>query len=306
MQWWMGVLLVLGGVSLAVMFVGNRIAGAGDGSYGNVEAYVGRPGQGKTTLAVQDVIRRADMIAGLGRPVVIVSNIVVSSRHEAVLLRQGWDGIDMEPLLETCFRMREAGGAVVLLIDEASIALPARFWQTFGVAMMWVLQQSRKLYVELRYTSQAITMVDVQLRDVTAATHGCKAHPPATVVRRLQGFRPWYVNMTTWDATDVGTEARYLGSRRVWYARERAGWRLPWARRGGFRSPVLWRYPWEGSYNTDVMLLPPAKLKGSTELRDLLEKLGMVVLDGRVELGARSAESEGQDVDADDETSEAA
>jgi hypothetical protein len=233
------ILAALGVVWLVwVVWVGPIFAG--DGVLGTIEGYVGRPGQGKTTLAVQDCVGRARLLNAY-----LVTNVPITAEGVDVLLVPVTeDGIDIGWLVQLALRARAEGRSIVLFLDEVGVWMPARLWQQFGIALMWMLQQSRKLYVEMRWTAQNARFVDAQLRDVTAAVHLVTASPPSTVARRLQGKRPLWMTLKTYtDADKIGSEDVFAGKVRVLYRRR-----------------------WEGAFDTDAMVLPPAKLKGAEAL----------------------------------------
>lgn len=243
----LGICAVLG----LIYFVRRRLRSSAGGVYGTIEGFVGRPGQGKTTLAVQWAFARADLVASFGKPVVIASNIaLVHPKHETIVLPVGEDGFSMEALVRLAYGAQQSGGAVVLLIDEANIVMPSRMWKDFGLWLMWFFQQSRHLHVEVVWTAQSETFIDTQLRQLTAATHSVRATPPATVVTMLANQRPLWIRLDTWDRTAVGVVEAWLGTRKVRY-----------------------RKAWESTYNTREFVLPPAKLAGAGPLLALLEEL---------------------------------
>jgi Zonular occludens toxin (Zot) len=247
----LGIGLAVCGVLAGLVLLRRFLRRASGGVFGTIEGFVGRPGQGKTTMAVQWAFARADLIASFGRRVTIASNIELHHEvHPTVLLPVGEHGFDMEVLVRLCMDHQRDGGAVVLLVDEANIVMPARMWKDYGLWLMWFFQQSRHLHVEVVWTAQSETFVDSQLRQLTAATHSVRATPPATVVTMLSGSRPLWIGIDTWDRTAVGTVEAWLGGRRVRYRRE-----------------------WESAYNTREFVLPPTKLPGAAALVDLLQEL---------------------------------
>jgi len=177
-----GVVVTIGFVIYAAI----RSKMSGDGHFGIIEAYVGFVRHGKTMLAVQDCIALAR-----GRNAILASNIGITAEGvEVVLLPITNDGLDLDTLMELALRCRVERRGLVLLIDEAGIVMPARQWASFPVGLMWLLQQSGKLMVEIRYTTQHPKFVDAQLRALTAVVHNVRSTPPPTIQRRLQGKRP--------------------------------------------------------------------------------------------------------------------
>lgn len=218
---------------------------AGDGHFGVIEGYVGHVRNGKTMLAVQDCITEARALSTVGR-CVLASNIkIMADGVEAVIVPTTDDGLDLDFLTDLALTLREQGGSLVLLIDEAGIVMPARQWASFPVGLMWLLQQSGKLRVTIRWTSQDVAFVDSQLRALTAVVHKVVATPPPTIARRLEGKRPWAMTVTTSIPAGVDKPDRMMKERRVRYRRE-----------------------WEAAYDTDAAVLPAGRLKGAAALTD--------------------------------------
>lgn len=245
------------GIAGLLWFVRRYLSRGEGGVYGTIEGFVGRPGQGKTTLAVQWAIARAVLVRRFGREVVIASNITIRA-PEGIATRRlavGSDGFDVVELVRMALELRARGGALILVVDEASICMPSRMWRDFGVQLMWLFQQSRHLHIEVVWTAQSETFVDSQLRQLTAATHSVRATPPATVVTMLSGKRPMFIGVDTWDRTAVGVVDAWLGGKRVRY-----------------------QVAWESAYDTEEFVLPPDKLQGAdrlvTLLREALEPSG--------------------------------
>lgn len=224
--------------------------GAG-GVYGTIEAFVGLPGQGKTTLAVQWALDRARLIRRYRGRVIIASNIRIQPPEgvEYRFVEGGPGGLDVLALVRLALEARRDGGAVVLLLDEAGICLAARFWRLYGSWLMWLFQQSRKLHIEVVWTAQSETFVDAQLRQLTAATHRVQASPPSTVVSMLSGKRPRWLTVKTYDRTAVGVVDAFLGSKRVRY-----------------------RQSFEETFDSEAFVPPPESLEGSAELVALLRE----------------------------------
>lgn len=245
-------------VMLAIAFVGwilksvvwARIV-AGDGAYGTIEGYVGKPGQGKTTLGVDDAIGRARI-----RNAYLVSNIPITyAGLDTLLLPVDEDGIDVGWLVTLALKARSEGRGIVLFLDEVGVWMPARLWQAFGIALMWLFQQSRKLTVEMRWTAQSAKFVDAQLRELTAAVHSVTATPPATVGRRFAGKRPWWMNVKTYDDADhIGSVDHLV------------------ADSSGIFGGIRYNKAHEAHFDTDAMVLPPAKLKGAEVLLEAIRR----------------------------------
>ena len=278
--------LLLGLVVLGVLlYVGYGVlvwTANGQGQVGIIEGYVGTIGAGKTTLAVQHALELARM-----RDAVLLSNVPVrcnadcrrASPEEYQADRAGApatfakgrphcelehrtlpmtdDGIDLGALTRTAFELRDAERGLVLLMDEVGVVMPARLWKDFSVALMWVLQQSRKLACEWVWTAQDPTFVDHQLRSLTSAVHYIKAYPPPSVWRRVRGKRPWVLVDTVYLPTDAprahGTAVEDKKDRRL------------------SRSWSRYRRRWEGAFDTDAVVLPSRHLKGAEVLIEAVQ-----------------------------------
>lgn len=249
---WLGpvALLLLGGGFVAMTGWGLvKSYLSGDGHFGIIEGYVGFVRHGKSMLAVQDCIALAR-----GRNAVLASNIGITAKGvETVLLPLTDDGLDLDMLMELALRCRSENRGLVLLIDEAGIVMPARQWASFPVGLMWLLQQSGKLMVEIRYTTQHPAFVDSVLRSLTAVVHNVRSTPPPTIKRRIKGKRPLFMTVTTSIPGDFGSSMpeKVMWKRRVRYRRE-----------------------WEGSYDTDAAILPAGRLKGAAEFAERIAGAG--------------------------------
>lgn len=268
---------VVGLIAVVVVVVGLvssvRSMMSGEGHYGIIEAYVGFVRHGKTMLAVQDCIGLAR-----ARNAILASNIgIYAPGVETALIGITDDGLDLDALMVLALQCRESGRGLVLLIDEAGIVMPARQWQTFPVSLMWLLQQSGKLMVEVRYTVQHPMFADSILRSLTAVVHNVRCTPPPSIGRRQAGnvldtllgsgaisgwrlpvarlrrrlLRPWFLTVTTTVPGDFGTSEIE---------------RVLWRRR------VRYRMAWEGSYDTDAAVLPAGRLKGAAQFMERLEE----------------------------------
>ena len=203
---------------------------------------MGLLGAGKTMLAVQHAIGLARR-----RNAYLLSNIRITAPGvEVVQLGVGADGIDLEQLREWQLRGKVEGRGLVLFVDEVGILMPARFWQSFPIDLIYTLSQSRKMRLDLVYTSQDIEMVDSMLRRLTQWVFKVACLPSPTNERRERGRRPWLFIVTQFRPTHVNAgstiEKRYRLSRR-------------WVR---------YRRQWEGSYDTDELVAPAVRLSGGS------------------------------------------
>lgn len=219
-----------------------------------IEGFVGLIGAGKTMLAVQHAVGLARR-----RGAVLVSNIKVDAEGvEAVQLAVGDDGLDLGQLraimrptstvtdAETGEQI-ELNGAprgVVLLVDEVGIIMPARFWASFPVDLMFTLSQSRKMGVDLVWTSQDVEQVDSFLRRLTQWVYKVRAVPGSSLERRERGRRPWFFVVTKWRPSTVDQREKRIA-----------------------RDLVRYRRAWEGCYDTDELVSPPERLRRRGESR---------------------------------------
>jgi hypothetical protein len=273
-------LIPVGLVVAFVLYMGWHIA-KGAGQYGIIEGYVGTIGAGKTTLAVQHALELAH-----ARDAVLLSNIPVlcnphcggsgwDRSNQAVkapdrkhpgkwcaidhdLLPMTDEGLDLADLTARAFKLRDSRRGLVLLMDEVGVIMPARLWKDFSVALMWVLQQSRKLACEWIWTAQDPSFVDHQLRSLTAVVHYVRAYPPPSIWRRVQGKRPWLLIASAYTPSQA-PRANGEGAKRE----KRIGRRL---RR--------YQRRWEGAFDTDGVVLPSRHLKGAEILVEAVQRTG--------------------------------
>jgi hypothetical protein len=168
------------------------------------------------------------------------------------------EGLDLEELTRQAFRLRNESRGLVLLMDEVGVIMPARLWKDFSVALMWVLQQSRKLACEWVWTAQDPTFVDSQLRSLTSVVHYVRSMPPPSIWRRVRGKRPWLL-FTSAYLPGSAPRANSEGDRKE----KRIGRRL-----------MRYQRRWEAAFDTDGVVLPSRHLKGAAVLRGALLETG--------------------------------
>jgi len=198
-----------------------------------IQGWVGLLGHGKTMLAV-------DQAAGLARRrgAVLASNIKLDVKGvECHQLATGDDGLDLDQLRELVDRLRLDGRGLVLLLDEVGILMPARMWASFPVSLMMVLSQSRKLRLDLIYTSQDVEQVDAFLRRLTQWVWKVRAFPAPSLDRQERGKRPWFFSVTQWRPASI----------------EKSGKRVS-------RGLRRYRRSFELAYDTDELVAPAARL----------------------------------------------
>jgi len=242
---------------LAVVFMTVKTIASGGGQYGIIEGYVGTIGAGKTTLAVQHALTLAR-----ARGAVLMSNIPVVCgvsckggdhviEHETLPMTD--TGLDLETLTRRAFALRDQERGLVLLMDEVGVIMPARLWKDFSVALMWVLQQSRKLACEWIWTAQDASFVDHQLRSLTSVVHYVRSYPPPSIWRRAKGKRPWFLVAAAYTPTMA---PRANGETTRANAERRLG-----------RRVVRYRRAYEAAFDTDGVVLPSRSLKGGEAIR---------------------------------------
>lgn len=211
---------------------------------------VGEIGNGKTMLAVVDCLALAKR-----RNAVLVSSIwIVDSvpwgRCGGVLpdsgrvqLSVGVDGFDLGELDAVIDAAKAQGRGVVWLIDEIGILMPARFWQRFPIDLMYKLSQSRKVRLDVYWTSQDVEDVEAYLRRKTSYVYKVYAVPVPTIERQERNARPLFFYESKWKPGSVGKRDKRRGRRFVRYRRS-----------------------YEALYDTDELVRPPARLaqKGRT------------------------------------------
>jgi len=273
-------LAVVGLVILTSGLWALRLVARGGGQYGIIEGYVGMIGAGKTTLAVQHA-----MTLARARGAVLLSNIPVvcgplcPRQHviEHALLPVTDDGIDLTTLTRTAFRLRDEERGLVLLMDEVGVVMPARLWRDMSVALMWVLQQSRKLACEWIWTAQDASFVDHQLRTLTAVVWHVRALPPPSIWRRAKGKRPWWLVASAY-VPQSAPRANFNVDDGARSRDRRIGRRF-------FR----YRRSWELAFDTDAVVLPSRHMKGASEILPAMSPSFSV--GGNVLLGTSGASS---------------
>lgn len=272
-------ILIVGGIVAAIAGFAFMYVARGAGQYGIIEGYVGTIGAGKTTLAVQHALGLAR-----ARGAVLLSNIPVVcgptctralcdngehalglyvvgrkrprcvAAHACVIehgiLPMNDAGLDLGELTRRAFQLRDEQRGLVLLMDEVGVIMPARLWKEFSVALMWVLQQSRKLACEWIWTAQDPSFVDHQLRSLTAVVHYVRAYPPPSIWRRARGKRPWLMVASAFTPTQA-PRANGEGLR----SERRIGRRM-----------VRYQRRFELAFDTDGVVLPSRHLKGAETL----------------------------------------
>lgn len=142
-----------------------------------IEAFVGLPGQGKTYL----MVRRAAKAMKRGRPVYANFRVKGATRFDYL-----WE----------LFQVRDG----LILLDEASLVLPAQAWKEVPFEVLAYWRQHRHKGVDVLYSAQDYTEVLKALRTVTQFVTQCK--------RFGSPKSPWFF---TWRTTDNKFREKYGG-----------------------------------------------------------------------------------------------
>lgn len=139
-------------------------------------------GSGKTLSIVSDVEKEFHRTVRAGMQFVLITN--------TPLFLEPYKGQEMRQFLYNdiecishffSYCMSEPwvtnGCNTVVLIDEANIMLPARYWQNTPKEFAPFLQQSRHFSVDFWYTTQSIKYVDINLLRVTDEFIQCSPFP---------------------------------------------------------------------------------------------------------------------------------
>lgn len=121
-----------------------------------IRAYVGKLGAGKTYAMVADA--RREFLARLCQ--------VYTDMRSLRFPEQQFLAIDR---LEDLRDVRSG----LILLDEAQIGLSSRFWQKVPADVLHALAQLRKNGLDLYYTTQDLSRVDNQLRQITNEVVTC-------------------------------------------------------------------------------------------------------------------------------------
>lgn len=139
-----------------------------------VEGYIGWHGQGKTYCAVDDALERLmglralwERDGGQGVRPQLWANLDV----RGAIRWHTWD--DLMALLEDAAARQLRA---VVLVDEAGVVLPARFWAKMDPRVLTFLQQRRKVGagVDLLWTAPHVDDVDKMVRQVTQVVWACR------------------------------------------------------------------------------------------------------------------------------------
>jgi hypothetical protein len=195
---------------------------------------VGLIGNGKTMLAVDAARQLAKR-----RGAVLASNIWIEPPAGVpfVQLSVGEDGLSVAQMEQLMDDARASGRGCVILIDEIGIIMPARFWQSFPIALMYRISQSRKYATDLLYTSQDVEDVDAYLRRKTQWVFKVRCFPSPSAERREKGRRPWLIIRTQWRPATIEKKDKRVDRTILRYRRDR-----------------------EAVYDTDELVRPPSRL----------------------------------------------
>jgi hypothetical protein len=147
-----------------------------------MKSYIGYRGSGKTLNIVSEIEKEFHACVRKNIQFVLVTN--------TPLFIEPYKGEDLRQFLYNdiecishffSYCMSEPwvtnGCHTIVLIDEANIMLPARYWKNTPKDFSPFLQQSRHFSVDFWYTTQAIKYVDVNLLRVTDEFIQCSPFP---------------------------------------------------------------------------------------------------------------------------------
>lgn len=143
-----------------------------------IYGYVGLMGQGKTYGATREALK------ALKKGAKVLANYHIEGCEYA----HTWDDV-----LEATIAFGEETKAAVeegkprprlmVVIDEANLWCPSRFWQKLDPRLLYFWAQSRKLGLDIVYTAQHEARVDTALREITYMLWHCKRVGPFFVYR---------------------------------------------------------------------------------------------------------------------------
>jgi len=169
-----------------------------------IQAFVGLNGGGKTLAAVEYCAMPA---IKAGRRV--VSNFEIKS--------------DLWEPLESWRQIPDLRGCV-LIVDEITAALPSRQSQSLPAELARVLNQLRKVDVEVAWTAPSWARADKMLREVTGSVTVCKGMFPednGTAWPSNRLFRWVTFSAEDFDEFTFSAQIKLRPMRRKWYLRKR-------------------------------------------------------------------------------------
>lgn len=137
-----------------------------------ISLYEARPGQGKTTYAMKMI---DDLLHFSLRKYKVASNVPTVVQHERFisLPPSGWD-----PVLEVIYQHLEKDfddvkkeGTLVIILDELSLMLNARNWDSLPNEVQFILRQHRHFGVDIVGFSQSVQDIDVAYRRLVQNLH---------------------------------------------------------------------------------------------------------------------------------------
>jgi len=165
-----------------------------------VEGYVGWHGEGKTYCAtwtaVEWWLQVAERAQRDGRPAPeFWSNVEVQGAR-----RFGSFAALLE-MLEVAATERRR---VLILVDEAGVWLPSRFWNRMPEGILGFLQQRRRVGggIDLIWTAPGYEHADKMLRDITQVVHSCKRFG-GTEYSHDGGKAPKLFRVSTFDPAEI-------------------------------------------------------------------------------------------------------
>jgi len=203
--------------------------------------FTGKQGAGKTMLAVVGARK-----AAVRRRAFLISNIQIARPDgiDGIQLAKGRDGFDADQLDACVTWCRDRSKAVVIVLDELGMLMPARKWQNFPLRLQEDITQSRKMHVDMFTTSQYENLVDVNFRLNAHKAYRVSCVPGPSLESYERGRRPWFFRLVEYQPGHVGEKSHRMGSELIRYRRE-----------------------WEGFYDTEERVGIPERLRDKDEER---------------------------------------
>lgn len=195
-------------------------------------------GAGKSGFATARAVEMARKRTRRGRRVILASNILLTPPDGLpfVQVPTGEAGLDVDSLTAVQARAAAEGADVIVVIDEAGIAMGARFWQSSPAFLTHWLAMSRKRRVDVIWTAHDAEDVETVLRRRTSFTYDIKRVPSGG--DDGTNGPPWFLIVTRYARTDVGNRKRRLG--------------LPALRR--------WKRSWQDWFDSDEIVPLPGRV----------------------------------------------
>jgi len=164
-----------------------------------------KPGQGKTTFGMKLI---DDYLNFSFRKYKVASNIPTVMKHERYtqLPATGW-----QPILELIYAHLEADfedvkkeGSLIIILDELSLLLNARNWDSLPPEVQFILRQHRHFGVDIIGFSQSVMDIDVAYRRLVQNLFSITK----LFVLPIRGFVFGFFMIRDYDSDDVEVKRR--------------------------------------------------------------------------------------------------